>query len=118
MYTTILVLAAFYLANALLTGALCEAALRAWKDAYRTKEDPALLDWLPMYHSVNRFGPDRLPKVSDRIRYWSLALIPFVQTIVLLLMVIGTSLSLLRQRLIELRFGSQDRMERWLDRSL
>ena len=118
MYTLFLELAALYLVNALLTGALCEAALRAWKDAYLTKEDPVLLDWLPMYHSINRFGPDRLPKVSDRIRYWSLAFIPLVQTVVLLLMAIGTSLSMLRQKLVELRFGSQDRMERWLDRSL
>jgi hypothetical protein len=46
MYTTFLVSAAFYLANALLTGALCEVALRAWKNAYLTKEDPAQLTLL------------------------------------------------------------------------
>jgi L-asparagine transporter-like permease len=108
-----------YLLQALTGLAFIEWALKVWKSAYEHSTDPVILHWLPIRVRSSSSRDALLgPTQADRLKLWNFALTPIVQTVFLMLVLIGTASSYLRIGFIRIAFGNERRMEFWLARRL
>jgi hypothetical protein len=103
----------------LLATAMVEISLAVWKRAYeRGNAGPVWLRWYPYYADYYRQSCVRAPTFKDRLIGWVLSTIPIWSFGVVAFQLIGFTCECAYTGAVECFFGSDDKLERWLNRTI